>query len=192
MFCPYCGASGLGSDGICQACGQQVRASSVELELTPADEETGDSCPNCGSPLGADENFCGQCGTRVSLESDDDSSATDIAGVWGSGPPKTSARRLSSEPRQQGLDWNDEQTEDFNAPTESMRRASYPRAPLRPASSGSPFNQIGGQRATAGLRMTGKTLAAPPRSQAALLISLLCFLASFLSGAAAIWLAAAR
>ena len=192
MFCPYCGASGLGSDGICQACGQQVRASSVELELTPADEETGDSCPNCGSPLGADENFCGQCGTRVSLESDDDSSATDVAGAWGSGPPKISARRLSSEPRQQSLDWNDEPTEDTNAPTELMRRASYPRGPLRNASGSGPFNKIGSQRATAGLRLPGKPPVMPSRSQAALLISLLCFLASFLSGAAAIWLAVAR
>lgn len=192
MFCPYCGASGLGSDGVCQACGQQVRSSSVELELTPADEETGDSCPNCGAPLGADENFCGQCGTRVSLEPDDESSATDIAGAWVGAPSKPAARRLSSGPHQQSLDWNDEPTEDFNAPTESMRRASYPRAPLRSASGGSPFNKIGGQRATAGLRMTAKPSTAPPRSQAALLISLLCFLASFLSGAAAIWLAVAR
>jgi DNA-directed RNA polymerase subunit RPC12/RpoP len=192
MFCPYCGASGLGSDGICQACGQQVRTSSVELELTPANEETGDSCPNCGSPLGADENFCGQCGTRVSLAPSDEPSATDIAGAWAGAAPKPSSRLLSSGPRQQSLGWNDEATEDYNAPTESLRRTSYPHAPFRNVSGSSPLDKIGGQRATAGLRMTGKPPVSPSRSQAALLISLLCFLASFLSGAAAIWLAVAR
>ena len=184
MFCPYCGASGLGSDGICQSCGQQVRSSSVELELSPADEEASDSCPNCGSPLGAEEIFCGQCGMRVSLESDDEQPATGIVGTWVNTPPKPPVRRLSSEPRQQKLDWDDETSDDYDAPTESFRRTSYPRATLRGVS--------GGQRATASLRMTGKPSVSPPRSQAALLISLLCFFASLLSGAAAIWLAVAR
>jgi hypothetical protein len=73
-----------------------------------------------------------------------------------------------------------------------MRRTSYPRPPFRAASGNSPLNKIGGQRATASLRMTGQPPVSSPRSQAALLISLLCFLASFLSGAAAIWLAVAR
>jgi len=169
MFCPHCGASGLSSDGICQVCGQQATTSSLDLEPYLAEEGIQETCPNCDSPVGTDEVFCGKCGVRVSMVSNNDSAATDHLKDWNALPqtalaPYPPSRRASEQFNHNSL----------RAPAAGyfMRRGQMNRTLLK--------RKKPTERAQSSLAERPRTI---------LIISLLCFLASLISGAAAIWLA---
>lgn len=189
MFCPHCGSATVDAHGICQECGKETFDSSTDLEIQAISIGSGGNCPKCGAPLEQDERFCGQCGASVS----GDHNATSLV----ESPPvrATTSRRLSSRlaPAEDtpGTTWNNEPPEDHDAPTELFRRPTPSRLPVRPSPSGGMPNRSPTYRPPSTLRLPGESpyMEGVPRSPTALIIGLLCFVASFLTGGAAIWLA---
>ncbi len=192
MFCPHCGSNSVDVQGICQECGQETFDSSTNLEVQAISTGAGGNCLNCGAPLEPGELYCGQCGTRISPQSISGPPAVS----YPLGRPSPSQRRTRGALSPTGISaqrahWDDEVEDEGNAPTETFRRPQTPRRSIQ-------SNPIGGApgrgptyRPAPSTRLpTGSPYApAAQRSHAPLVIGLLCFLASFISGGAAIWLA---
>jgi DNA-directed RNA polymerase subunit RPC12/RpoP len=190
MFCPHCGSNTVDAHGICQECGKETFDSSTDLEIQAISVGAGGNCPKCGAPLEPEELFCGQCGARLSA----DPSSTALVD---SPPARTTSRprrsRVRSSPTRNAPSeyWEELPEEDYDAPTEAYRRATPPRGMLRTPPIGSgPSRGSAYWSPSTSRPIAGSTyLEAAPRSQTALVIGLLCFLASFISGGAAILLA---
>ncbi len=203
MFCPYCGAAGLGPDTICQACGRHTSQTDLDLELHPADEESLGTCPNCGALLESDERFCGQCGTRINARSSSNQpqAGRAIARTDTTPPPAHEPYALqeagehmvswSNEESTLRFDWRGKESDGDTSSTEIPPHPSSPHATHRVSPGGGIQSRGNGNLpALPGLRQSAGTSSAHPRhSRAALVISLLCFLASLVSGGTAIWLA---
>ncbi len=198
MFCPHCGSSTVDAHGVCQACGKETFDSSTDLEVHAISVGTAGNCLKCGAPLEPDELFCGQCGAPVSSAAPGSGpSLADSLATRASIPQKTRGRLSGpasvpiSGPASAPLDdWGNVAPDDYDAPTEAYRRPPTPRPPLRTSpTAGLPSRGMTYRPGSTALRASGPYVEPAPRSQAALVIGLLCFLASFLTGGAAIWLA---
>ena len=192
MFCPHCGASGLGTDGTCEVCGQTTAQASIDLEPYLTGEKIEERCPTCGSVLEIDEVFCGQCGMRVRLTpSSGLSLASGDLHFTGTSSHRIGSQRLLSVNRQQPPDWDGQAPQGRGTPTdEAYRHSQTLRSAIHSSSPRSTIGQSLTHRQAQRERMPADT-ASPhvvSRSRAALIISLLCFLASLISGSAAIWL----
>ncbi|HLV99665.1 MAG TPA: zinc-ribbon domain-containing protein [Ktedonobacterales bacterium] len=188
MFCPHCGSNTVDAHGVCQACGKETFDSSTDLEIHAISVGTGGNCPKCGAPLDQDEMFCGQCGAQISGEQSAaslvDSQATRAV------IPRKSRSRLSSTGIAPRDYWEDIPPEEVEAPTEAYRRTT-PRSTLRTPPSGGLPGRVPTYRPGSTARLAADSLyeTPAPRSQTALIVGMLCFLASFITGGAAIWLA---
>jgi|GEM_PF-1914234 len=192
MFCPHCGSNAVDAHGICQECGQETFDSSTNLEVQAISTETGGNCLNCGASLESGEPYCGQCGTRVSAAPA--SGPPSVSSPFGR--PSTSQRRTRGALAPTGIGaqrayWDNAVEDEGEAPTEAFRRMQTPRPSLRSNPIGDMSSRGPLYRPVPSTRLpTGKPYLQPaPRSHATLVIGLLCFLASFISGGAAIWLA---
>ena len=189
MFCPHCGSNTVDAHGVCQECGKETFDSSTDLEIQSISVGAGGNCPKCGAPLEMDEVFCGQCGEPISGDLST-TSMVESPPVRANGPRNVRGRLAPAGNAQRDL-WDDEPLDEYDAPTEAYRRASMPRSTLRPAPSGGLPGRSPAYRAVSTVHLAGDApyLEATPRSHTALIIGLLCFLASFMTGGAAIWLA---
>jgi hypothetical protein len=189
MFCPHCGSNTVDAQGICQECGKETFDSSTDLEVQAISVGAGGNCPKCGAPLEPDELFCGQCGTP--LNSDPGSASLVDNPTARTSTPRRAQARLSPAGTTQRDYWDELPPAEYDAPTELYQRATPPRLPTRPSSTGGAPNRGPTYRPVSTLRLAGDDpyLEPAPRSQIALLVGLFCFLASFLTGGAAIWLA---
>jgi RNA polymerase subunit RPABC4/transcription elongation factor Spt4 len=186
MFCPHCGSKVNEGSGVCQACGQEIIDFSGELEAQVVRSSAVETCLNCGAPLGQDELFCGQCGTRVSTDpSGETSLAAHPVSRVSTPPRRTRSRSAPPDVRAWEDSWHDAPSDEYNAPTQAYHRSQAARSTLRSAPLGRPRSRPISSYALA----DQPYLPPPPRSHAALIIGLLCFLASFISAGAAVWLA---
>jgi DNA-directed RNA polymerase subunit RPC12/RpoP len=189
MFCPHCGSNTVDAHGVCQACGKETFDSSTDLEIHAISVGAGGNCPKCGAPLGQDEMFCGQCGAPVSSEA---APASLVDGQTARASiPRKSRPRLSPAGSAPWADqWEDIAPEEAEAPTEAYRRAT-PRSTLRTPPSGGLPGRAPTYRPGITAHLAADSLYAEPapRSHTALIVGMLCFLASFITGGAAIWLA---
>lgn len=190
MFCPHCGSNTVDAHGVCQACGKETFDSSTDLEIQSISVGAGGNCTKCGAPLEQDELFCGQCGAPVSGEPGA-ASLADNQTVRASTPRRTRSRPSPAGSAQRDY-WEDVSAEEADMPTEAYRR-STPRSTLRTPLGGGLPSRVPTYRPGSTSRLAADSLYGEPapRSQIALIVGLLCFLASFLSGGAAIWLAVA-
>jgi len=189
MFCPHCGSNTVDAHGVCQACGKETFDSSTDLEVHAISVGAGGNCPKCGAPLEQDELFCGQCGASVVGEP---GAASLVDGQTArASTPRKSRGRLSPAGSAPWEYWEDVSAEEPDAPTELYRRATPPRSTLRAPLSGGLPSRVPTYRpgSTARLAADGPYMEPAPRSHIALIVGMLCFLASFISGGAAIWLA---
>ncbi len=188
MFCPHCGSNTVDARGVCQACGKETFDSSTDLEVQAISVGAGGNCPKCGAPLEQDEQFCGQCGAPISGEPGA-ASLVDGQTVRASTPRKSRGRLSPAGSAQWGY-WEDVSAEEPNAPTEAYRRAT-PRSTLRTPPAGGLPGRVPTYRPGSASRLAADSpyMEPAPRSHIALIVGMLCFLASFISGGAAIWLA---
>jgi hypothetical protein len=191
MFCPHCGSSTVDAHGICQECGKETFDSSTDLEIQAISAGTAGNCRNCGAPLEPEELFCGQCGAPVSDAPSSEASLDDSPTTRASTPLRRGRERLAPTGKPQQARWDDAPLDEYDAPTEAYRRAQTPRSSLRtPSMGGTSYRRPTRWPASTPRLVPGQPYPEPaPRSQTALIIGLLCFLASFISGGAAIWLA---
>jgi uncharacterized OB-fold protein len=191
MFCPHCGSNTLDAQGICQACGQETIESPDEME-TKITGAAG-NCLNCGAPLEPDELFCGQCGARAGAKLSSEAPLKGEVKIWGTSPRRVRGYTAPSSPIAQDFYQDDRLSDEYDAPTEAYRRAQPERSTLRTSPTGGYQGRDGMSLPISSSRlMSGKPYVQPdPRPRVALVIGLLCFLASFISGGAAIWLAIA-
>lgn len=190
MFCPHCGSNTVDAHGACQECGKETFDSSTDLEVQAISVGAAGNCPKCGAPLEQDELFCGQCGARVSADPSSGPPLVDSPTVRASTPRRTRGRPSPVGSAQRDY-WDDAPPGEYDAPTEAYRRSPTPRSALRTPPTGGLPNRGPTYRPGSTSRLaSGQPYQEPaPRSHTALVIGLLCFLASFMSGGAAIWLA---
>ncbi len=190
MFCPHCGSNTVDAHGICQECGKETFDSSTDLEIQAISVGAGGNCPKCGAPLEPEELFCGQCGARLSADLSS-TALVDSPPARTTSRPRRSRAHPSLTGSAQSEHWEDIPEEDYDAPTEAYRRATPPRTTLRTSPIGSGPSRVPTYWSPSTSRPIAESsyLEAAPRSQTALVIGLLCFLASFISGGAAIFLA---
>lgn len=189
MFCPHCGSSTIDAHGTCQECGQETFDSSTDLEIQAISVGTGGNCPQCGAPFDQGELFCGQCGARVGDDPDSETSLVESQTVRASTPRRT--RGLPPAGNSAEATWDEAPPDVYEAPTETYRRTSTPRgAPRSHPSRGLPSRGPTYRHGSSFRSPTGKPYREPaPRSHVAFIVGLCCFLASFITGGAAIWLA---
>jgi hypothetical protein len=190
MFCSHCGTKLLDTRGTCQVCGYQTPELPSEVR-DPADGlPSAGSCPGCGALLAGDEAFCGDCGMCLLplpvgfLEDYVVSANAPLVGEVGyevsllTGQDKVAHEEVL--PGDQVV-------------AESSSRAVISRLGV-PITSGDKIPRLGKSWAelVSSPDETGDSARAFVRTRMALVISLLCFTASLVSAAAAIWLAASN
>ncbi len=185
MFCPHCGTRVLEGSGVCQTCGQEIIDFSGEIAAQIVGGGAVGSCQNCGAILGQDELFCGQCGTRVNIDSSSETALAAPPGSRVSGPPRrVRSRSAPSDMNAWQESWHDAPPDEYEAPTQAYHHPQAARS-LRSA----PIGRTRSRPVSPYALVDQPYLAPTPRSPAALIIGLLCFLASFISAGAAVWLA---
>lgn len=192
MFCPHCGSKVLDESSICQSCGQEIIDFSGEIKAQMIGSDAVGTCLNCGASLGKDELFCGQCGTRVSTDASGATSVVAPSINRGSAPlRRTRGRSSPPETNTWGASRYEAPLDEYSAPTQAYHPPQIAHSAYRNAPGDGPLRrQTRSRPASSMLTSSGKPYgASPPRSHTALIIGLLCFLASFISAGTAIWLA---
>lgn len=187
MFCPYCGAQYRDTRGTCQVCGRQ--APELPGEVYPALEGTpgAETCPSCGGPLAGDEVFCGECGTRLLAVPVGSSEGH----LLSPGAPLHPTGHASSFLAEQKRAAREDVLEDDQALAEAQHRVPSSYVSVSDTDEEEQVSGVLRKRSAAvfALNELEASPEAGARSRMALIIGLLCFLASLISGGAAIWLA---